>query len=135
MGNILHTATSLIPPEEPLMAFENRFSTSEKLFKACSSLSRDRRGWVYLSVLLVKGRSRHTALGLSFSITAYQALASLISVLSMLHPNKWSKACVSLWSDISTLQIYPMRKLTSSPTDGCLLVVDNTGRLFRNSGR
>jgi hypothetical protein len=32
------------------MAFENRFSTSEKLFKACSSLSRDRRGWVYLSV-------------------------------------------------------------------------------------
>ena len=104
MGNILHTATSLIPPDEPLIAFENRFSTSEKLFKACSSLSRDRRGWVCMSVLVGKGKGRLTALGLSFSMTAYQALASLISVLSMLHPNKWSKAWVSLWSDISTCQ-------------------------------
>ena len=42
--DILHTATSLIPPEEPLMALENRFSTSEKLFRACSSLTRDMRG-------------------------------------------------------------------------------------------
>ena len=50
-GDILHTATSLIPPEEPLMALENRFSTSEKLFKACSSLSRDSRGWVCLSAV------------------------------------------------------------------------------------
>jgi hypothetical protein len=46
MDDILHTATSLIPPETPFMAFENRFSTSAKLFRACSSLTRDRRGCV-----------------------------------------------------------------------------------------
>jgi hypothetical protein len=104
------------------MAFENKFSTSEKLFKACSSLSRDRRGWVCMLVSVVKGRSRLTALGLSFSITAYQARASVISVLSILHPNKWSRACVSLWSGISTDQyVFYRNSLARQPMAASLL--------------